>query len=174
MIQKIAVIGNGGGGKTTLSRRLAEHHQLPLTHVDSIQFVPGMQIRPHSETIEILEKVQAQACWLIDGFGPLDIIEKRFHQADRIVFVDFPLWRHYWWCTKRQIKSLWSKRQELPEGCDEASVSHTVKLFKTLWRVHNKMRPELLKMFARSNLKPKMVFVRNLAEWNALFRNGLG
>lgn len=164
-IKKIAVVGNAGGGKTALSRRLAKIHDLPLTHVDSIQFVRGMQIRPHKESIQILKEIQDQESWIIDGYGPLDIIEKRFQAADLVVFIDFPLWRHYWWCTKRQIQNLWSKRPELPEGCDEATLAHTMKLYKTLWRVHKLMRPELLRIFARKNLKDKIIYVRTLKEW---------
>ena len=170
---KVAVIGNGGGGKTTLSRRLGEIHKIAVTHVDSIQFVPGMKIRPQEETRKILGEIQAQENWLIDGYGPLDMIEKRFALADKIVFVDFPLWRHYWWCTKRQIKSLWSRRAELPKGCNEASWNHTLKLFKTLWRVHTQMRPELLRILSRENLHNRVVFVRTLQEWQYLFDQGL-
>lgn len=169
---KIAVIGNGGGGKTTLSRRLGHIYQVPVTHVDSIQFIPGMQIRPMEETRKILSEITAQENWLIDGFGPLDMIEKRFMIADKIIFIDFPLARHYWWCTKRQIKSLWSRRSELPEGCSEASWAHTVKLFKTLWRVHTQMRPELIRILKRDNLRSKVIFVKTLADWNHAFKQG--
>lgn len=172
-IRKIAVVGNAGGGKTTLSRRLAKIHNLPLTHVDAIQFVAGMQIRPHRESIQILKDVQAQESWIIDGYGPLDIIEKRFQSSDRVVFIDFPLWRHYWWCTKRQIQNFWSRREELPEGCDELTFAHTVKLYKTLWRVHKLMRPELLRIFARDNLKGKVLYVRTLKDWKRLSKFGL-
>ncbi|WP_413570055.1 hypothetical protein ACLWBD_06140 [Bdellovibrio sp. HCB117] len=172
-IQKISVVGNAGGGKTALSRRLAEIHKLPLTHVDSIQFVAGMNIRPHKESISILTDVQNTDAWVIDGYGPLDIIEKRFRAADRVIFIDFPLWRHYWWCTKRQIQNLWSRREELPEGCNEATWAHTKKLYKTLWQVHTKMRPELLRIFARENLKEKVIYVRTLREWNEIFTHGV-
>ena len=170
---KIAVIGNGGGGKTTLSRRLGEIHQLPVTHVDSIQFIPGMQIRPMEETRKILGEITAQENWLIDGYGPLDMIEKRFMMADKIIFVDFPLARHYWWCTKRQIKSLWSRRSELPEGCNEASWAHTVKLFKTLWRVHTQMRPELIRILKRDGLRDKVLFITKFTQWKAIFNGGI-
>lgn len=172
-VKRIAVVGNAGGGKTTLSRRLAEIHHLPLTHVDAIQFVAGMKIRPHAESLAILNQIQNQDLWIIDGYGPLDIIEKRFLLADRIVFVDLPLWRHYWWCTKRQIINLWSRRPELPEDCDELSLSHTVKLYKTLWRVHQQMRPELLRIFAREKHRDKMVFIRGVQEWKRIYKDGL-
>lgn len=170
---KIAVVGNIAGGKSELSRSLARVHGVPLTHVDSLQFLPGMKIRPMDETRNALKAVTEQAHWLIDGYGPLDLIEKRFQAADHVVFVDFPIWRHYWWCTKRQITNLWSRREELPEGCNELTYEHTVKLYKTLWQMHTKMRPELLRIFARDNLKNKMTYVRTLKEWKSLAKQGL-
>ncbi|WP_291516310.1 hypothetical protein [Bdellovibrio sp. ArHS] len=172
-IRKIAVVGNAGGGKTALSRRLSQLQSLPLTHVDSIQFLPGMKIRPHKESIEILLEIQKGERWIIDGYGPLDIIEKRFQAADLVIFIDFPLWRHYWWCTKRQIQNLWSRRKELPPGCDEVTWAHTKKLYKTLWQVHTKMRPELLRIFARDALKNKVIYVRTLREWKRIFTRGV-
>lgn len=170
---KIAVVGNAGGGKTVLSRRLGQRLNIPVTHVDSIQFLPGMIIRPHQESINVLLEVQSTKDWIIDGYGPLDILIKRFEVADRIIFVDFPIWHHYWWCTKRQIQNLWSPRQELPSGCDERSWAHTWKLFKTLWRTHKKMRPELLRIFSREAFAKKVVFIRTMSEWNKIFKNGL-
>ena len=159
---KIAVIGNSGGGKTILARKLSEQLNIPVTHVDSIQFLPGMMIRPMDETRKILNDVQALENWIIDGFGPLDMIEKRFGLADKIIFIDMPLWRHYWWCTKRQIKSfLGIRRKELPEGCYENSMAHTIKLFKTLWKVHTQMRPELIRILNRENLRNKVEIKRH-------------
>lgn len=172
-IMKIAVVGNIAGGKSRLSRALSRIYNLPLTHVDSVQFLPGMKIRPMNETRLELLGITNQERWIIDGYGPLDLIEKRFQAADRVVFVDFPIWRHYWWCSKRQVSNLWSRREELPEGCSELTWEHTVKLYKTLWQMHTKMRPELLRIFARDNLKNKMVFVRTLSEWKEISRNGL-
>jgi adenylate kinase family enzyme len=173
IIQKIAVIGNAGGGKTVLSRALSKTHGLPLTHVDTVQFVAGMKVRPHRESIQLLNAVQSQDTWIIDGYGPLDILENRLAAADQIVMIDFPLWRHYWWCTKRQFKNLWSKRKELPQDFNEATWEQTIKLYKTLWRVHRQMRPELLRILNRENLRQKVIFVRTLREWKQLYASGL-
>lgn len=170
---RIVVVGNIAGGKTELSRRLARQHGVPLVHVDTLQFLPGMKIRPLDETRRALKEVTEQEHWLIDGYGPLDLIEKRFQRADWVVFVDFPLWRHYWWCTKRQIKNIWSRREELPEACNELTLEHTAKLYKTLWQMHTKMRPELLRIFAREPLRHKMIYVRTLPEWRTLAKQGL-
>ncbi len=173
MIKKIAIIGNGGGGKTTLSRSLASRYDLPLTHVDSIQYLAGMQVRPSDQTSAILKAAASQERWVIDGFGSIEVMTERFESADKIVFVDFPLWRHYWWCTKRQVKSIWSPRTELPDGCDEASFAYTIRLYKILWRVHHQIRPRLLDVFAKPEIQHKVVTVVSLKSWNSVFKKGI-
>ena len=164
--RKIAVIGNAGAGKTTLSRRLAKIYELPLYHVDTYQFLPDLQMRPFKETVEILIPLQEQDSWIIDGFGPLDILEKRFALADQIIFIDFPLWRHYFWATKRQFQSLGSPRSELPKGISELNLQHVLKLYKTIRQVHEKMRPELLRILERPQNREKLLLIRTLPQWN--------
>ena len=170
-IQKIAIIGNGGGGKTTLSRLLAARFGLPVTHVDSIQYLPGLKVRDRDETSSLLETIASQPGWIIDGFGSLDVMRRRFELADKVIFVDFPLWRHYWWCLKRQVISIWQPRSELPENCREATLAQTVKLFKILWRVHTEIRPQLLKMFSDPTIADKVLRIRSLTEWTSLAAN---
>jgi hypothetical protein len=48
-----------------------------------------MKMRPLLETREALLAATAQDKWLVDGYGPLDLIEKRFQAADVVVYVDF-------------------------------------------------------------------------------------
>ena len=157
-----------------LSRRFGKITGVPVTHVDSIQFLTGMQVRPYQESIVIIEKIQNQKAWIIDGYGPLDILEKRLALADMIIFIDFPIWKHYWWCTKRQIIGIWRLRQELPPGCSENSWSQTLKLFKTIWKVHRQMRPEMIRILNREKLARKVIWVRTQSEWNGLFKRGVG
>ena len=156
-----------------MSRKLSARLNIPLYHVDTYQFIAGMQIRPHVETIKILSDIQEEETWLIDGYGPLDIIEKRFGLADTIIFIDFPLWRHYWWSLKRQITSLWNPRKELPEGCFEANVQQTYKLFRTIWKVHTKMRPELLRILNRPQLRDKVRSVRSYNQFKKICEGGI-
>lgn len=166
-MQKIAIIGNSGGGKTELARQISKNLNIPVTHIDSIQFVAGMRIRPHQDSIAQIRSVQAQVSWIIDGYGPLDILQERLDQADLIIFVDFPIWRHYWWCTKRQIKNIWSPRQELPKDCNELTWAHTKKLFKNLWQVHSKMRPELIRILKTKKLVSKVKWIRTLQDYRS-------
>jgi adenylate kinase family enzyme len=170
--KKVMVIGNVAAGKTRLSRRLAQIWDLPLLHIDSVQFVPGMKIRALPEVRAAVRSIESQNTWLIDGYGPLDLIENRFKIADRIIFIDFPLWRHQWWLLKRQIQNLWSRRAELPPECDERNWEHTKKMFRVLKSAHKQMRPELLKIFARPELKDKVLIIKTPRQWRRVFDQG--
>lgn len=172
-MKKISVIGNACAGKTRLSRELAKKHNLPLTHVDSIQFLTTMRLRDPSETRKILEDISNKDEWIIDGFGPLKIIESRFQKSDVVVFIRFPLWRNYWWCFKRQMKGLFFRRSELPAGCFESTIPQTAKLIKTIWNVHFGMWPQLDRIFLQDIYKNKIVYIRNLAELKKVFDTGV-
>jgi len=69
-------------------------------------------------------------------------VTKRFDLADTIIFVDQPLWLHYWWATKRQIASIFWRRPDGPEGCPMLPV--TFRLYRMMWRLHRDVRPKLL------------------------------
>lgn len=157
MISKIFVIGNACSGKTTLSRKIADVTQLPLIHVDSIQFLSGMVLRNQNETREILKKLASQEKWIFDGFGPLNLIEDRFAISDKIIFIRLPLWLNYLLCLKRQMTVLFYPRKELPADCFESTLSQTLKLFKSIHNVHYGMWPQLERIFKKAEFKDKLI-----------------
>lgn len=166
-LSKIAIIGNSCGGKTHLSKKLAHIYNLPLVHVDQIQFLSGLKFRPFKESIEILKAEQAKPNWIIDGFGPLDILEDRLKLADQIIMIDLPLSTHYFWAFKRVIKLLFTgQRPELPKDSTERDLKHILKLFKTIHQIHTKMRPEMLRILSRENFKHKTVIIKSRSELN--------
>lgn len=169
-MNRICVIGNAGAGKTTLSRRLEKIYQLPVYHVDQIQYLNDLSIRPMNETRSIMNDWMSREKWIIDGFGPLDLLEKQLRLANLIIFIDFPLWRHLWWCTKRQIKNFYfKKRAELPEGSTELTWKHTRKIYQNLLQVHYKMNPELRRILSRDSLNKKVLVISNLKQWNKVY-----
>ncbi|GAB4118007.1 MAG: hypothetical protein Fur005_25960 [Roseiflexaceae bacterium] len=101
--QRLMIIGNGGGGKTTLTYHLASSYDLPLTEIDTLQFQTGWERTAAAELRQAISQVHATKRWLIDGFGPWDQIEERAALADAIIFVDHPIWVHFWWACERQI-----------------------------------------------------------------------
>ena len=67
------MIGNGGGGKSTLSRILSERLRLPLYEVDAVQWLPGWTRAPLDVIAATLDAWAAESEWIIDGFGPLPL-----------------------------------------------------------------------------------------------------
>ncbi len=157
-----------------MARNLARVWGLPLLHIDGVQFQPGMRLRPLAETRSEINKVSQTNLWIIDGYGPLDILEDRLGRADRIVFVDLPLGIHYFWAILRVFKNLWSRRAELAPGCSELSFAHILKLFRTIHRIHHKMRPEMLRLLSKPEHQAKVFYVRSVGELNRASCGELG
>lgn len=156
---KVAVIGNAGGGKSTLCRALSEARGLPHFAVDKLQWRPGWQLVPDDEFARRHAALLDRDAWIIDGFGPWREVEKRFDEADTIVLVDHPLWRHYWWAAKRQIASIVRKRTDGPDGCPMLPV--TLRLFKMMWRLHRDLRPKLLAAIAARRASKAVFHLRS-------------
>jgi adenylate kinase family enzyme len=145
---RVAIIGNAGGGKSTLGRRLSALHDLPFFSVDQVQWLPGWVAAPEQEVGPKLDRIASGDRWIIDGWGPWPSIESRLTAADTIIFVDLPLWVHFWLAAERQISAA---RGEDPsdaiEGCDRLDV--TGRLFETIWRVHHDLKPRLEELVDR-------------------------
>ncbi|MEZ5935719.1 MAG: hypothetical protein R3F54_28175 [Alphaproteobacteria bacterium] len=121
---KVAVIRNAGGGKSTNEKPLA---RLMVCRILQLTKFSGSQagfLTPEQEYAEKHSALVANDRWLIDGFGTWKSIEERFSAADTIIFVDHPIWIHFWWATKRQIKSIfawipriaWTRKQHAGSG----------------------------------------------------------
>lgn len=141
MFRRVAVIGNGGGGKTTISRKIGAYYNIPVFHVDSIQYEAGWKYTSEHECDRMLNKIADSDSWLVDGFGSKTVIERRLRMADAVVFIDLPLYQHYWWAGKRQLNSWRGSRVELPEGCHEFSLLFTVKLISAMREVNRSYVP---------------------------------
>ena len=166
-MQRVALIGNAGGGKTTLARLLGETLNLPVHHVDSIQYKPGWRRAPSTECDQVLDSLAVSARWIIDGFGSDGGIERRLRAADTVIFVDFPLQVHYWWACKRQWRSRVRQRAELPDHCPEFTLSYTWKLAKVMWEVHQVYRPWFLELTKNLPDDVSVIHTRSPDEWKA-------
>lgn len=141
-MKRIVVIGNAGGGKSTLARDLSAFQKIPYYAVDNIQWQPGWLRTPSAQFNIIHEEIISKPRWIIDGFGDWSSIEKRIHVADTIIYIDLHIAIHYWWATKRQFKCLLYECYDGPKGCPMPPV--TFKLFKMMWKIHTRDRAKIL------------------------------
>jgi adenylate kinase family enzyme len=79
---RVAVIGNAGGGKSTLCKQLSSARRLPYFAIDKIQWRPGWRPVSDDEFALAHAAMLGRQSWIIDGFGPWEEIEKRFDLAD--------------------------------------------------------------------------------------------
>ena len=93
-MRRIAIVGNGAGGKTTLARALSERLRAPHHEVDAAVFRADWTRAPTSEVMRTLDAWLADDAWVIDGLGPLACVERRLEAADTIVWIDLPLRTH--------------------------------------------------------------------------------
>ncbi len=165
----VMVIGNAGGGKSTMCQALSARHALPYFAIDKIQWKPGWVRTAESEFIEAHEDLLAAERWLIDGYGLWSSVERRLSAADTIIFVDHPIWVHFWWATKRQIKSLFVGRLDGPDGCHMFPV--TVRLYKMMWWLHKEMRPKLMAAIHARAPDARIIHIRSPKELNQFTAN---
>ncbi len=113
---KIAVFGKPGGGKSTLARQIAATASLPLQQLDLLQYEKGGAKVQDEEFLRRLDEFLARERWVIDGFGTPHAFEAILRAADVLVYVERSTLTHYWWVTKRFLKSPFVQPLGWPEG----------------------------------------------------------
>jgi adenylate kinase family enzyme len=94
MMQRIAVLGSPGSGKTTLSAQLGVLLNLPVIHLDELFWATwGNGPDPSPEQIrELLAGVAQQPRWIIDGIhggqAKVNVRRARLAAADTIIYLD--------------------------------------------------------------------------------------
>ncbi|MGK7874277.1 MAG: adenylate kinase [Xenococcaceae cyanobacterium] len=139
-MKKVAVFGNAGGGKSTLSKRLAEITNLPLHVLDKIEYEAGGKEVKYQDYRRVHNHILESDEWIIDGFGCIETLWERLRVADTLIYVDLPLPIHFIWVTKRLIKGLFRN----PEGWPENSpiLKSSLNSYRVLVACHKHLTPK--------------------------------
>jgi adenylate kinase family enzyme len=117
-MNRIAVIGSGGAGKSTLSRQLGERLGIRVVHLDQLFWQAGWTRAPKEEFEAKVRQAVAADLWVLDGnFGSTQHIV--LAAADTVVWLDFPRAICLYRVVKRLIAYQGRTRPDLPEGCPE-------------------------------------------------------
>ncbi|MBB5828617.1 topology modulation protein [Micromonospora carbonacea] len=100
-MDRIAIIGCGGSGKSTVARQLARILDTPLTHLDATYYDEHWNPLPQDEFAARQEKLVAGERWIIEGnyAGTLPI---RLAAADTVIFLDLPARACLWGIAQRR------------------------------------------------------------------------
>lgn len=115
-MKKVVIFGKPGGGKSTLSRRLSAVTGIQQCSLDLIEYKKNGERVPAEEYSKKHADLLVADNWIIDGLGTLDSFWLRIAAADTLIYVDLPYYIHYWWVTKRLLKSFFVKPEGWPEG----------------------------------------------------------
>jgi adenylate kinase family enzyme len=88
-MDRIAIIGCGGSGKTVLAHRLAEHFGLDVTNLDALYYDDQWNPTPADKFAEIQRELVAADRWLIEG-NYASSLPIRLERADTVIFLDLP------------------------------------------------------------------------------------
>ncbi|GJD21175.1 hypothetical protein RIVM261_061310 [Rivularia sp. IAM M-261] len=157
-MKKVAVFGNAGGGKSTLSKRLSEITGLPLYILDKIQFQPGGIEVPQQEYKCIHQKILEEDQWIIDGFGCMETLWVRLDKADSLVYVDLPIYIHFWWVTKRFVTGYFKP----PEGWPENSsiLESSFNSYRALWLCERYLAPKYREYIKQAESSKSVYHIR--------------
>jgi adenylate kinase family enzyme len=143
-MKKVALLGNAGGGKSTLGVRLSAKTGIPLYSIDLLQWKPGGVAVPDAEFEREHDEIMARDTWIIDGFGTFPTYLRRLEAADTIILIDLPLWRHYCRTARRNFLSVFRTPAGFPE--QTPLIRDTVRIAKFMWWVDKNFTPTNRKM----------------------------
>jgi adenylate kinase family enzyme len=153
-MERIAIVGCSGGGKSTLARALGARLGLPVVHLDTLFWKPGWI---ESNLDEFRPKVEAAANeprWIIEGnFTSASAL--RFARADTIVWIELSVWLCLWRALARMLLSFGRTRADLSPGCPE---KFDLAFYRYILDWNRLTRPKMAKALA--DLAPNARLIR--------------
>src|SRR6185312_15962095 len=119
LMERVAIVGVGGAGKSTLAVALGTRTGLPVVHLDRLFWKPGWRASEREELVAAQERaLPVGGRWIADGnYG--GTMPFRLARADTIVFLDLSPSR----CLARVLSRAWRSRgrvrADMSEGCPE-------------------------------------------------------
>ncbi|MEK7476359.1 MAG: hypothetical protein AAB152_12105 [Candidatus Coatesbacteria bacterium] len=166
-MNRVAVIGSGGAGKSTLARQLGDRTGLPVYCLDALNWKPGWVPTPPDEWRAIVEDLVKRDRWILDGNygGTMDL---RIAAADTVVFLDFSRWRCLWNWLKRVARWWGRTRPDMGPGCVER---FDPDMPKWIWGFPARGRLAILDRLARLGGGKTIVTLRNPKEVRGYLRS---
>jgi len=156
-MRRVLIVGNSGGGKSTLARALGAKLGLPVIHLDVLFWKTGWVESDDDEfRARVAEALQAPA-WIADGnFG--GTWDLRMPMADTIVWIDQPRLLCLWRAIRRVFVYRDGTRPDMAEGCRETI---DLKFYGFIWTYDRKVRPSLEAALAEHGAHARVVRLRS-------------
>ncbi|MCM3627389.1 DNA topology modulation protein [Paenibacillus glycanilyticus] len=159
-MKKIAIIGSGGAGKSTLARKLGKLLDQEVSHLDAMFWKANWVSVPKEEQIRVQSELVQQDKWIIDGNygGTMDI---RLHAADTIVYLDFPRLLCMYRAVKRAIQYRNRARPDMGPDCREKV---DLPFLKWIWEYPKTRKPEILSKIQQLSGEKQVIILKSPGE----------
>ena len=143
-MKRIMIIGCGGTGKSTLSKRLYLLANIPVYHLDQYFWLPNWTEIDRTKWEQVNRKIIQNEFWIMDGnYG--STMEMRLEAADTVIFLNRPWYVSLSRVIMRTLKSYGKTRADMTENCPERFSGQ----FLHYIMMYNKTRrPSILKKLA--------------------------
>jgi adenylate kinase family enzyme len=139
-MQRVAVVGVPGAGKSTLARAIGQRCALPVIHLDAHFFDPGWKPKPDEEWRATYDALIGGEVWVMDcAFAMGEAVDR----ADTIIVLDLPRWRGLVGAVKRNLQQRRSPPDDFAPGCREGLNKQFFQLLRFIWRYEDDGRSEL-------------------------------
>jgi len=160
LINKIHIIGSVGSGKSTLARKLSERLAIPYFELDNVvwQRTAHGDIRnpPEIRDKRLRQIVQSEA-WIIEGVH-YEWVEQGFRLADRIIYLDTPIYKRNYRVLKRYI----IQKLGLEKGNYKQSLYMLKKMYHWIHTYEEMDKPEILARL--EEYKDKLIILKDNTE----------
>ncbi|MGH3822134.1 MAG: DNA topology modulation protein FlaR [Pseudonocardiaceae bacterium] len=100
-MQRVAIIGCGGSGKTTISCRLAAAIGTTATHLDAVYYDDEWSTLQPEKFAAVQEELVAADTWVIEG-NYAATLPIRLQRATHVIFLDLPATTCLWGIAQRR------------------------------------------------------------------------
>lgn len=136
-MQRIAVVGSGGAGKSTFARELGRRLGLPVVHLDRHYWGPSWTATPDDEWRVRHDELLAGERWIVDGnYG--GTFDARLARADTVIVLATPRLRCLARALRRSLRHLGADVQAV--GCPERV---DFEFLRWIWRYPSDSQPRL-------------------------------
>ena len=164
-MQRIAVVGPPGSGKTTLARQVGERTGIEVVHLDHSFFRPGWDEMPSDEWRATHQRLLTHEAWIMDGTYA-DTIDDRLAMADTVITLTFARWR----CLVRVLRRIlghYGQDVQAP-GCPEKL---SLKFLRYVWRFPKDHQSEIDSAIERHRSNLTVVRLSNNAQQRNFLAN---